>query len=74
MIEKDNFRVIVGELIRNIRTQKLKISQTELANRCYLERTYISSIERGEKNISFYAMYKIIEALEIDPTDFFNQI
>ncbi len=74
MITKEHFRKIVGDLIRETRTQKLQISQNALADRCDMERTYISSIERGEKNVSFYAIYKIISALEIDPTEFFNKI
>jgi transcriptional regulator with XRE-family HTH domain len=73
-IEKENFKYIVGNLIRKIRLEK-SLTQNELADKSNIERSTVSSIERGEKNVSFYTMYKIIMALEIDDiTEFFNQI
>lgn len=74
MIDKKNFCRIVGENIRKIREEDKMISQEYLGELTEFDRTYIGSIERGEKNVSFYAIYKIIVALDIDPTDFFNQI
>ena len=73
-IEKDNFKRIVGELIRKIRTENYHMSQEKLGELSGFDRTYIGAIERGEKNPSFYAIYKILKILEVDPTDFFNQI
>ncbi len=73
-IEKENFTRIVGDLIRKEREQNAKLSQEELGVLTGYERSYIGSIERGEKNASFYAMYKIIIALKVDPKEFFNNI
>lgn len=73
-IEKDNFKTIVGELIRKIRIEELHITQEQLAERVGCERAYISAIECGYKNVSFYTMYKIILALDIEPNKLFNQI
>lgn len=72
-IEKENFTRIVGDLIREIRTGK-NMTQEKLGELTGYDRTYIGSVERGEKNVSFYAMYKIFKALEADPTDFIKQI
>ncbi len=72
-IEKENFTRIVGDLIREIRTGK-NMTQEKLGGLTGYDRTYIGSVERGEKNVSFYAMCKIFKALEADPTDFIKQI
>ena len=73
-IEKDNFAKIVGSHIQKIRTEKCKLSQEQLGLLSGYDRTYIGAIERGEKNASFYAIYKILTILEVDPTTFFNEI
>lgn len=40
---------------RNVKERRasLKLSQEELANICDFDRTYISLVERGKRNISF---------------------
>lgn len=42
------------------------LSQEELADKAGLHRTYISSIERGQRNVSLKNIQKIAEALEIE--------
>ena len=73
LIEKENFTCIVGELIRKYRENE-NITQEALGDLTDCDRTYIGSIERGEKNASFYVIYKILLALKIEPSDFFNNI
>jgi transcriptional regulator with XRE-family HTH domain len=53
-----------GNAIREIRTQR-GISQEALADKCGLDRTYISGIERGERNPSLTNILKIAGALEV---------
>ena len=45
------------------------LSQEGLADRAGLHRTYISSVERGQRNISLQNIYVVAEALGVDPAD-----
>lgn len=60
-----------GQRIRNLR-KKLGISQEALAFRCGLHRTYIGSVERGERNISLLNIIRISKALQIELSKFFE--
>lgn len=51
--------------LRKIRTSK-GISQERLADMCDLHRTYVSSVERGERNITVDNMERLAEALDVD--------
>ena len=58
-----------GERVRSIRKDK-GLSQETLALQCVLDRTYIGGVERGERNISLLNIYKIADALGIQPREF----
>jgi transcriptional regulator with XRE-family HTH domain len=60
-----------GSRMRALRHQK-GLSQEELAYNCDLDRTYIGSVERGERNISLVNIHLIAAALEVSPKEFFN--
>jgi transcriptional regulator with XRE-family HTH domain len=55
----------------NVRRLRLSagLSQEALADRAGLHRTYISSIERGERNVSLANIFALAEALGVDPRD-----
>ncbi len=61
----------VGNRIRVLRG-KLGISQEELSFRSGVHRTYIASLEVGKRNISIVTLEKIIKALEVSFSEFFN--
>lgn len=64
-----NFDVDVTLLQRNlgdvIRAERLALnmSQEALAERCQLNRTYLGSVERGQRNISIQNVVRIANAL-----------
>lgn len=61
----------VGQRIKDLRT-KQGLSQEEFAFRCELDRTYITSLERGKRNISLTNLEKIAKAFNITLSEFFN--
>ncbi len=61
----------VGQRIRELRHQ-LGLSQEALANKAEVDRTYMTDVENGRRNISIEVLEKIIAALEISFAEFFN--
>jgi transcriptional regulator with XRE-family HTH domain len=57
-----------GKAVREARKRR-GISQEQLAFDCGLHRTYISSVERGERNISLLNIHRIARALKVQPKD-----
>jgi transcriptional regulator with XRE-family HTH domain len=51
----------LGEILRSFRL-RTGLSQEELADRAGLHRTYIGSVERGERNPSFLSLQRILES------------
>lgn len=66
-----SIKVKVGQRIKELRTQ-LGISQEALANRAELDRTYVTDVENGRRNISIENLEKLIQALDTTVADFFN--
>lgn len=61
----------VGNRIKELRG-KLGISQEELGFRSGVHRTYIASLEVGKRNISITTLEKIVNALEVSFSEFFD--
>jgi transcriptional regulator with XRE-family HTH domain len=61
----------LGLKIKKLR-HKIGRSQEELAFRCDLHRTYISSVELGKRNVSIRNIEKIALALEVEIIDLFK--
>jgi transcriptional regulator with XRE-family HTH domain len=55
----------LASTIKLLRTTK-QLSQEELADKAGLDRTYISGVERGVRNITLNSLELIINALEVD--------
>ncbi len=60
-----------GLRLRELRERK-KLSQLDLEVRSGINRTEISRIENGLKNIEFFTIIKLAEALEVELSQFFK--
>jgi transcriptional regulator with XRE-family HTH domain len=63
-----NPRALFGRNLRRLRLTS-GISQEELGFRANLDRTYVSSVERGHRNISIDNIFRIASALGCDPRE-----
>ncbi|PYP91848.1 MAG: XRE family transcriptional regulator [Candidatus Angelobacter sp. Gp1-AA117] len=70
---KRNPKEIFGQNVRRVR-QQIGLSQEELAFRAKLHRTYISSIERGVRNVSLENIFAIAKALEVPPGELLKPV
>jgi len=61
-MDEERIQEAVGISIRR-RREALALSQEGLAERCDLHRTYIGSVERGERNVSIRNLQRICTAL-----------
>jgi transcriptional regulator with XRE-family HTH domain len=62
---------LVGKRITDLRTKK-NISQQKFAYEADIERSYLTHIEKGRKNISMNTLKKITAALNVSLKDFFD--
>lgn len=61
-----------GEKVRQLRLAK-KLSQEALALESGIDRTYISDIEKGERNVSITIIEKLAIALNVSISSMFEE-
>lgn len=71
-MEKLPPKELLAANLRRLRTD-IGLSQEELAERAGLHRTYVSSIERGERNVSVVNICLLAEALGVEPSELLKQ-
>lgn len=69
----EDIKIRIGKKISYFRKKK-GISQEELAFLSNLDRTYISSVENGKRNISIVNIHCICEALQIKLAELFKDL
>lgn len=67
-MNEENTLLLFGKHIKSIRLQQ-NISQERLASLSELDRTYISGIERGKRNISLLNIVRLAYSLQITPAE-----
>ena len=66
-----DIKILIGKRVKELRN-KLGKSQEELADLAGLDRTYITSVECGRRNISIVNIEKLSNALGVTLRDFFD--
>ncbi len=70
MNSSDRVQQEFGERIRNLRKQR-ELSQEAFAFECHLDRTYVSQVEQGRRNISLQNIKAMAEALGVSIGELF---
>lgn len=64
-LDERHFLEQIGHRIRQVREDQ-GLTQAELAEKCELHRTFIGSVERGERNVSILNLRLIAQRLRVD--------
>lgn len=67
-LEDQKFLEAIGLRIRT-RRESQNLTQAQLGERCDLDRTFIGSVERGERNVAILNLRKIAKGLRISLQD-----
>ena len=70
--EAMNIKEKFGRKIKELRKEK-NISQEKLANLAEIDRTYLPTIEKGERNVSIEVVEKLAKALGVRIKDLFDE-
>lgn len=62
-----------GDAVRH-RREELGLNQEELAHRAGIHRTYLSDVERGQRNIALVNIEHLAKALELKLSDLFAAV
>lgn len=72
-LDDQSFLRDLGERLRQRRLVR-KWTQAELAHRCELHRTFIGSVERGERNLSILNLRLIARVLRVSLADLLDDM
>jgi transcriptional regulator with XRE-family HTH domain len=61
----------VGLRIRQLRKEQ-ELSQEALGYKAEVDRTYVTDVENGRRNVSVEILERLIRALEVSVAEFFN--
>ena len=66
-----DIKIKVGQRIKVLR-KTISISQESLANKADVDRTYVTDVENGRRNVSVEILDRLINALDVTVSEFFN--
>jgi transcriptional regulator with XRE-family HTH domain len=70
---QDQLQALFGQRVRELRL-KLGMSQESLGDASALHRTYIGSVERGERNVSLENIVRLARALHTTPSNLLKDV
>ena len=62
----------LGDRVRE-RRQAMNLTQEALGEKCGLHRTFVGSVERGERNAAILSLRKIAKALRVTPDELLRE-
>lgn len=65
--------MIIGKLVREYRLKK-NLTKQELAELSDLSLPFINLVENNRRNLSVDTLLRILQAMEIEPSDFFKPL
>lgn len=71
MISGKEFQVLFGKQVEKFRTEK-NLSYRQLAQRCEIDHSNISKIEKGEINVRLTTILELARGLEKQPKELLN--
>ena len=66
-----DIKVKIGQRIKHLR-KELEISQEALAYQAEVDRTYVTDVENGRRNVSVEILERLIKALSVSFSEFFD--
>jgi transcriptional regulator with XRE-family HTH domain len=66
-----DIKVKIGQRIRHLR-KELQLSQEALAYQAEVDRTYVTDVENGRRNVSIEILERLITALSVSFSEFFD--
>ncbi len=66
-----DIKLKIGLRIKELR-KVLELSQESLAYKAEVDRTYVTDVENGRRNVSIEILERIIKALDVSIAEFFN--
>lgn len=66
-----NIKLKVGQRIKVLR-KDIDLSQEALALKAEVDRTYVTDVENGRRNVSVEILERLIKALNVSIAEFFN--
>ncbi|SEM35804.1 HTH-type transcriptional regulator, repressor for puuD [Chryseobacterium taichungense] len=71
IMDKIEFRVAFGKRVENFR-KKLGLSYRQLAQKCDIDHSNISKIEKGEVDLRISTIQELAKGLEVHPQELFD--
>lgn len=70
-LSRMDIKVKIGHRIKELR-KNIGISQEALAYQAEVDRTYVTDVENGRRNVSVEILERLIKALNISIAEFFD--
>ncbi len=66
-----DIKVKIGQRIKELR-KNIEISQEALAYQAEVDRTYVTDVENGRRNVSVEILERLVRALNVSFSEFFD--